>query len=513
MADNASADSLTVTVPSFCTLGGVVDTAHSTTLSGGQYTENIGKTTLKAFCNDVGGYAIYAIGTSGGTDGDTDLISDIRNDYNIQTGLATTGGVSAWAMKLTAGTVTNPTTGVESTPPQIASDTEGGFDEYHTVPDEWTRVAYRGSETDMNADITKTGSYVTTTYRVYIANTQPAGSYVGQVKYALIHPDDGSATLTSLKEAFDAAYEGDEASHQKTVDGVAYYTMQSMAPAICNAANLIGEVSQMQLVDARDDSIYWVTKLEDGWCWMTQNLAIDLDSTGALALNSLNTDINQYGSNGYNSANGYTCSNEAADCAGGTITWVPERSTIDGRSNLNSTNWVNDYYNPYSYNPGATAIVDENGLAEGHRLSGNYYNWTAAIASNYSGGFSQNTLADISGNPKNSVCPKGWRLPTISDETGYEVGSTNEFRRLNILYNGNVTNNPTKLMNAPLYLARSGCVLGGSLLYAGSSGYYWSSTVKNGSYSYRWYFNSSIVNPENDVIYREYGFSVRCVAR
>ena len=104
--------------------------------------------------------------------------------------------------------------------------------------------------------------------------------------------------------------------------------------------------------------------------------------------------------------------------------------------------------------------------------------------------------------------------PTISFTSIISIyfSSTNEFRRLNILYNNNLTTNATNLMQAPLYLARSGGISGDSLVNVGGYGYYWSSTVNNSERARRLDFGSSNVLPENNVN-RYGGFSVRCVLR
>ncbi|MBR3052437.1 hypothetical protein IKG60_02350 [Candidatus Saccharibacteria bacterium] len=141
-----------------------------------------------------------------------------------------------------------------------------------------------------------------------------------------------------------------------------------------------------------------------------------------------------------------------------------------------------------------------------------YYNWTAAIASNDSSSFDTPTYNDPTANPQNSICPKSWRLPTISNDPGTTPGSTNEFRRLNILYNSNSTDNASGLISAPLYLSRSGRIDGGSLLYAGGSGFYWSSPVSSSEYARGLRFYATDVYPENSS-YRYAGFSLRCVAR
>ena len=51
--------------------------------------------------------------------------------------------------------------------------------------------------------------------------------------------------------------------------------MQHMTPEICADAS-VGDTKQ--LIDWRDKKTYWVAKLADGNCWMTQNLDLDLTS-------------------------------------------------------------------------------------------------------------------------------------------------------------------------------------------------------------------------------------------
>ena len=64
-------------------------------------------------------------------------------------------------------------------------------------------------------------------------------------------------------------------------------------------------------------------------------------------------------------------------------------------------------------------------------------------------------------------------------------------------------------MNAPYYLLRGGNLFDSSLSYAGSGGYYWSSTPVGSSYAYYLFFSGYV---DTDSSYHYYGFSVRCVA-
>ena len=254
------------------------------------------------------------------------------------------------------------------------------------------------------------------------------------------------------------------------------------------------EDAQYQLRDNRDNKIYWISKLQDDRIWMTQNLDFDIDAN--TTLNSNTTDLNV----AYDSGTGqYTEYNDGYIESNGIIYWTPVSSatTIDFEGTT-VTGWQNNSTEPYSANK-----TDD--TETGRASLGNYYNWTAAIASNVSSSLTQETLSDTTKNPQNSICPKGWRLPTISNQSETVAGSTNEFARLKLLYSSN------DWRTSPLYFALSGAVndtFGALNLY----GFYWSSTVSTASSVYQMYFDSSTVYPSRDY-YRNRGYSIRCIAR
>ena len=337
------------------------------------------------------------------------------------------------------------------------------------------------------------------------------------------------AHWTLVAVTFDDAY----AAAGKTRDATSgKYTLQDMDDTICSAvstskASDYSDTQETQLVDLRDGKIYWVAKLLDGHCWMTQNLDLDLDSNTALVHAS--SDI------GWGSDTS-------------TMSWMPERSTIS-TSDISSTGvisgWANSYSDPYSvdtgdwywignwlnngtytwYAPYSNNYLDIDGSGAGDKFStneyigngkhghvGNSYNWSAAIASNDSSGYNTSTLTSIDNNPQNSICPAGWRLPTISDAADVD-GSTNEFRRLATLY-VNATGNDKALTASPLWFVRGGAVNGSSMTGQGQTGGYWSSTVYGREVAYRLSFNHSDVDSATaSYRSREYGWSVRCVAR
>ena len=391
-------------------------------------------------------------------------------------------------MKLTQGLGTgiNPDTGasITTTPPTIRNN----YDSYNLVPSNYTLVASRDSSTNMTVDTNASGSYFTTTYDIYAASFQPPGTYTGKVKYLIIHPSNNTIT-NNVEGAFASA--GKEKIYYDEHGNGPYFAMQDMTTDICNSITIYDEASQTQLVDIRDGKTYWIAKLKDGHCWMTQNLDLDLDS--AKPLTSDDTDLIDHSLTGAY-ADGYIY-----DTVNNILYWTPANST---------NTWANSNDYPYSkdrgkfYPEGAPA---EETINDYHRLNGNYYNWTAAIASNYSNSLQSDTYTNINANPQNSICPKGWRLPTSSSVAEY-----NEFSKLASLYG----NTSAKMRAEPIWFVRSG-MFKGQINYSGADGYYWSSTISGASNAYKLAFGGNWIYPDNNSYNtgRYFGYSVRCLAR
>ena len=125
----------------------------------------------------------------------------------------------------------------------------------------------------------------------------------------------------------------------------------------------------------------------------------------------------------------------------------------------------------------------------------------------------QDTLSDISKNPKNSICPKGWRLPTISNQSEALPGSTNEFARLNYLYNENKTNTDAGLTVSPLLFIRSGRVNNNSFEYQNAQSFYWYNANSTSSYAYTFSFTNNTVALAGGQATKGTGRSLRCLAR
>ena len=473
-ATGSSTDTLSFNISSSCTLSSVVDENHNAELINGTYIDGIGQTTITTLCNDGNGYSVYAVGYSNNEEGNNKLVNTENSNFNIISGTAQSGTTSNWAMSLN-----NLKDDPSLTPPVITSDYDSI---YGIVPNEWTKVASLPARA---TDMIK-GSSFTTTYAVYTSSSQYAGTYNGQVKYVLTHPNSNAQ----------------------------HFFMQNVAE--WKDSVLRNEGDSIQAIDQRDGKKYWVTRLADGNVWMTQNLDFDIDTTRTYTHNDtdLGWDTNNFDTN---------------------ATWTPD--TANGKYNLpvsgtSVPNWSDQNTYPYSADPGDVYYYTSNSTSDdikytslsnctsaGHTVgeckhyhAGNYYNWTAAIASNNS-----SSLTTQYANAPNSICPSGWRLPIAinTNQSVYEFGELLYKQgiiatKTSTSYAENGFNNIRK---APLWFVRSGIIYDRALRGAVSAGGYWSSTVVNDTDAYRSYFerSSTVVLSGND--YKNRGWSLRCVAR
>ena len=394
LAESSSSDNVSVSVPVSCSITRTINTVHSATVDPGTYEDEIGESTFNVFCNDYEGFAVYAIGYSGDSYGDNTMIpNNINSSYSIASGTATSGNTSNWAMKLTA------------VSGDFAPTLATGFNAYHAVPDEYTKVASLAANTDAT-----NGSSFKSTYVIYITDGQPADTYTGKVKYTVLHPSSASAPLVCRPEGTTIstiACMQDISSTNKTS------VAESMVPG-----------TQYTLVDKRDGKEYKVAKLSDYNIWMVQNLDLNIDSNKTYT--SADTDI-------------------LAD-------WTPSSSTHP----QNDLTWNNSTTAPESYDPGDifwNGIVDagqhtdpsdyisNSGNPNYH--FGNYYNPAAALATNNINVFAEDyddddyEFIEID----QSICPSGWKLPKgLGDD--YDNPPNGSFFSLFIHYGWNTINYP-----------------------------------------------------------------------
>ena len=286
--------------------------------------------------------------------------------------------------------------------------------------------------------------------------------------------------------------------------------------------------AQYTLTDKRDGKTYTVSKLADGKCWMTQNLDLDIGGADTAPLTSENTNLNTSGSGAYSL--GY----KTVD---GAIAWSPAGTAVTSGRTISGTTvsgWLDDNYTPYSAEGGDTYVYTSGSVSDdtvygslsactsaGHSVAdckhyhvGNYYNWSAAVASN-----NTTSLTTQYTTAQNDICPKGWRLP-VGLSSATSSASTREFGQLFLSSGVTGTIDATsyadggfnKLVANPLFFVRGGDVDGSSLNGRANIGYHWSGSASSSDYAYNAYFGSSSIYSAVSY-YRYSGFSVRCVVR
>ena len=319
---------------------------------------------------------------------------------------------------------------------------------------------YSGLSTDNNKVLFSTDHNTNNTIDFKIAakasNTQPSGIYTNTINFiAVTKPIP------------------------KTIEDIAY--MQTFGEL--NPTDLENVKSSMVLnqdyilKDSRDEKEYYVTRLEDGNVWMTQNLDLDIDSQRIYT--DEDTDIPS--------------------------NWSPNISTYSS----NDWSWSNQF--PQSYDPGQRywsgnlntnydgtigTMTDWSGNQHYH--IGNYYNWTATIATNNSSSYT-----DQSQYVNQSICPKGWRLPVYDGERSFK--QLIEIQKLSSGINGNIQKAPTYFVYGGSWSGSSGDV--------GSYGFYWSGTPSGVSRAVLLrFFVWGELSPQTSTNGGA-GLSIRCLAR
>ena len=456
-----------------------------------------------------------------------DLTPGQQKDSNIVNVSVSTNNVAGYTVSATTGNTTYNNTDMthsdgvnkftsistDASESTLSTDNTWGYSTSMDSGTSWANFSGLPIYTDTAKEIAKTDGPSTdlTKFKIHAkaSTSQPAGNYRNVITFNVV--------ANVPPRTFD--------------DVIPTKTMQAMNESVCDLVEVYDEESQTQLTDTRDGNEYWVAKLKDNHCWMTQNL--DLDLARSKPLTSENTDLNEISTEqGDYYYDGYT-KNVSTDV----ITWTPAVDTFSwsGSGWDNGSTSFDDYYSPRSYNAGDYYQVGtifssttcnyltnydnctnyfkktEDSVNGSHGHVGNYYNFPAAVASNNTSKYidsHENTLL----NPQNSICPAGWRLPKTKSYDQNSVG-VNELWNLAYYYNNKNTNNDDGLLIAPLYFVRGGYMSrysSNNLNSPAYYGYYLSSTVYGSVYTmyhYSWGvypFNSNSNN---------YGYSMRCLAK
>ena len=299
----------------------------------------------------------------------------------------------------------------------------------------------------------------------------------------------------------------------KTISAITY--MQDMTTKGC-AASDVGDTKQ--LIDKRDGKKYWVAKLADGNCWMTQNLELELTKGKLLTpeLSDVSSDWDP-GVTTLNSARDGTTDTAVAQSWNlGKVVW----KTPDGTGNCSGSGVYNfshsdcqSYWQDVSswtpmteYRTDGVSYDASTKTYDAHYLAGNYYSWQAATAG--TGEFATSQYDEAS----DSICPAGWHLPYSGPNNNSKSGS---FYYLLDQYGLANTSRNNTITRPPLFFVRSGLAypLYSDMLYAGSEGHYWSSIAAPYSEdAYYLHFASYYSVGPSSVKDAYFGFSVRCVA-
>ena len=269
-------------------------------------------------------------------------------------------------------------------------------------------------------------------------------------------------------------------------------TMQEMTVSICADAT---EGDTAQLTDTRDQKQYWVTKLADGNCWMTQNLDYDIPAGGITGDQAAKTDL----SDGRTWATGDPSSSNP----------YPARATST------EIYYNTSYTGTYSYDPGlvvvsGTEFVPYESRPEGtdeHQLVGNYYQWNAATAG--TGALVSQKGEDAT----DSICPKGWQLPTLTGGTSaYNLMTSYPDIFSGLALEDNNTGTATDAaIQDPLFFGYTGVVYGGAMYDVGQSSTYWLSTAYSEYYAYVFGVAPGMATASSGPS-RYRGLSIRCLA-
>ena len=548
-------DEINLTVPLSCSLEGTGMTSHNASIPNGTYQADIGTTTVKVYCNDNEGFAIFASGYTGDEIGEansTKLVNSTSAVNNtISTGIATSGNTSNWAMKLATNSGAT-----------YALTLDNGFNAYSAVPSTYTKVAHRDSGTDIGTGAT--GASLTTTYAVYVNQTQPAGTYSGKVIYTLVHPSSevpaqpvacsawyicynpntttaqgqmgveyassGASVMLQASNfkrtgygfagwntAYD--YSGTTYGPQETITtpsdmstkGLSLYAVWVKSAGTLqnwNGCSSLAQGSVTALTDSRDNDTYAVAKLADGKCWMIENLRLD-DTPELSASNTHNPSLpltNVYDT-GVTSNHLSPTSSVVYDATTAPEGWCQDGSYIscNNQSRLRTDNTTfSAQSGTYSY--------------------GNYYNWYSATA-----GHGKTNAPDPSYHAPGDICPTGWHLPRggyKSDEANNEywslivTGLNNGIKPANYdssstpyYFNDEVAPISNAMRSYPNNFLFSGNVKDSTIHYRDTIGYYWTTSKYNASLSaFTMSISSNNISPGTGSGKLITGSTVRCIA-
>ena len=319
-------------------------------------------------------------------------------------------------------------------------------------------------------------------------------------------------------------------------------------------------IPEAELIDSRDNKTYIVRKYANGECWMAQNLELDFKTetdgyandmtvpSGETLANAVHTavktgtfsadwisktditDTTEFNKSSNAVAQGKFYATQSVPTVqnvnNAALAWADNgrdgahsfSTQASGLKNYivynctDNTQPCDDTTNPHVTAGDGYYTFREADDGEPYQRVGNYYNFAAATA-----GY----LGEATGEQPNSICPKGWQLPTNSGarsfknliDTYYVTGEGKS-------YTPGANNTPLYnwLNGAPLDFWRGGFYnrSNGGIWDRTIHAYWWESVASSGTngYGLRTDVDSGtgrVWLPGNNL--RGYGFYIRCVAR
>lgn len=445
----------------------------------------------------------------------------------------------------------------------VSTDNTGGYTLYMRTANDKNALAGTGTNATEIASITEntnidkfpTNAWAYTTETNLGTETlyQPIPTSLNGI-IASSYNGNGAHKLTFATK-IDTTIPSDQYSNSVIVSAVAnpqqitlldISNMQDMTHSICANSN---EGDTKQLIDTRDDQKYWVAKLKDGNCWMTQNLALDITEAG---LSTIDTDIEsdwnssspippKATENTLNKTDGETVENATARSynLGKYVLGTPTQTTSCSEENSENPitslsmcehlgfvpiddSWTADfeskngtYGGPGNYSNQETYITLDyaNKHYDPHYLIGNYYRWHTATA----GTGIAIIESTASGNAPGSICPKNWQLPSSTFQPTIQYTPLIRAYLPSLAISETIDDITYNIAENPLYFVRSGSTTDAAISYSGQRAYYSNSygiyaegknfiSLNKPSLANETKFSTAYVSPLTYI-------SVRCVAR
>ena len=279
------------------------------------------------------------------------------------------------------------------------------------------------------------------------------------------------------------------------------------------------------LTDERDGNVYTIAKLADENCWMVENLRLadtheESGNTVATVLTTTNTNIlvsnntlpitNIYNSDSSlaTTSNSLSPTSSASyDASSRPYGWCTDQNAACyNQSRLNTTNTVANITPSQTQN--ITSANAHTNFDNTIYAYGNYYNWYSATAGY--GTYSRNTSTPTDGD----LCPAGWHLPYGSTRTSTKGGNTSGgfyYLANRMTATASNTINSNRFRSFPNNFIFAGS-WESSAFSRGGGGDYWSASGQSSASAYSLHLDNYYLSPGSMAGYKNYGYSVRCVA-